>query len=69
MTHCTRAVTPRSSSLSAAILCTPAIRELHTFLSRKAWPSAMAGKGEVVFDLDAAAFSSDEFRIYSFKVI
>jgi len=25
-------------------------------------------QGEVVFDLDAAAFSSDEFRIYQFKV-
>jgi hypothetical protein len=32
---------------------------------------AGAGKGgsrEVVFDLDAAAFSSDEFRVYQFKV-
>jgi hypothetical protein len=27
------------------------------------------GKGEgVVFDLDAAAFSSDDFRMYQFKV-
>jgi len=26
----------------------------------------MAGK-EVVFDLDAAAFSSDDFRMYQFK--
>lgn len=27
-----------------------------------------SNKNEVVFDLDAAAFSSDEFRIYQFKV-
>lgn len=28
----------------------------------------MQNKQEVVFDLDAAAFSSDDFRMYQFKV-
>ena len=27
----------------------------------------MSSKEQVVFDLDAAAFSSDEFRMYNFK--
>jgi hypothetical protein len=30
--------------------------------------SKQSGNSDVVFDLDAAAFSSDEFRIYQFKV-
>jgi hypothetical protein len=30
--------------------------------------SKQGGNSDVVFDLDAAAFSSDEFRIYQFKV-
>jgi hypothetical protein len=30
--------------------------------------SKQSGNSDAVFDLDAAAFSSDEFRIYQFKV-